>query len=61
MRKPRGAGRLGIRSPGRGHQQRRNDGEQVPPHEQEIDKATMLFDVNIKAVFYCMKFEIEQY
>ena len=36
------------------------DGEQVPLHEQDIDKATMLFDVNIKGVFYCMKFEIEQ-
>jgi NAD(P)-dependent dehydrogenase (short-subunit alcohol dehydrogenase family) len=27
------------------------DGEQVPLHEQDIDKATMLFDVNIKGVF----------
>jgi NAD(P)-dependent dehydrogenase (short-subunit alcohol dehydrogenase family) len=36
------------------------DGEQVPLHEQDIDKATMLFDVNVKGVFYCMKFEIEQ-
>jgi NAD(P)-dependent dehydrogenase (short-subunit alcohol dehydrogenase family) len=36
------------------------DGEQVPLHEQDVDKATMLFDVNIKGVFYCMKFEIEQ-
>src|SRR5258707_9242448 len=36
------------------------DGEQVPLHEQDVDKATMLFDVNIKGVFYCMKYEIEQ-
>src|SRR5947208_2142725 len=36
------------------------DGEQVPLHEQDIDKAAMLFDVNINGVFYCMKFEIEQ-
>ncbi len=36
------------------------DGEQVPLHEQDIERATMLFDVNIKGVFYCMKFEIEQ-
>ena len=35
-------------------------GEQVPLHEQDIDKAGVLFDVNIKGVFYCMKFEIEQ-
>lgn len=36
------------------------DGEQVPLHEQDIDKASTLFDVNIKGVFYCMKYEIEQ-
>jgi NAD(P)-dependent dehydrogenase (short-subunit alcohol dehydrogenase family) len=36
------------------------DGEQVPLHEQDIDKAAMLFDVNVKGVFYCMKYEIEQ-
>src|SRR5215472_6063251 len=36
------------------------DGEQVPLHEQDIDKAGMLFDVNIKGVFYSMKYEIEQ-
>ncbi|AGA28631.1 glucose 1-dehydrogenase [Singulisphaera acidiphila] len=36
------------------------DGEQVPLHEQDIAKAAALFDVNIKGVFYCMKFEIEQ-
>jgi NAD(P)-dependent dehydrogenase (short-subunit alcohol dehydrogenase family) len=36
------------------------DGEQVPLHELDIDKAAMLFDVNIKGVFYCMKYEIEQ-
>ncbi len=36
------------------------DGEQVPLHEQEIDGASFLFDVNIKGVFYCMKYEIEQ-
>src|ERR1700728_2359388 len=32
------------------------DGEQVPLHEQDVGKATMLIDVNIKGVFYCMKF-----
>jgi NAD(P)-dependent dehydrogenase (short-subunit alcohol dehydrogenase family) len=36
------------------------DGEQVPLHEQDVDKAAALFDVNVKGVFYCMKFEIEQ-
>ncbi len=36
------------------------DGEQVPIHEQDIDKAGVLFDVNIKGVFFCMKYEIEQ-
>jgi NAD(P)-dependent dehydrogenase (short-subunit alcohol dehydrogenase family) len=36
------------------------DGEQAPLHEQDIDNVTMLFDVNIKGVFFCMKFEIEQ-
>lgn len=36
------------------------DGEQVPLHEQNIDGASVLFDVNIKGVFYCMKYEIEQ-
>jgi NAD(P)-dependent dehydrogenase (short-subunit alcohol dehydrogenase family) len=36
------------------------DGEQVPLHQQDIDKASFLFDVNIKGVFYCMKYEIEQ-
>lgn len=36
------------------------DGEQVPLHEQDIEKASLLFDVNIKAVFYCMKYEIEE-
>ncbi len=36
------------------------DGEQVPLHEQDIDKASFLFDVNIKGVFLCMKFEIDQ-
>jgi NAD(P)-dependent dehydrogenase (short-subunit alcohol dehydrogenase family) len=36
------------------------DGEQVPLHQQDIEKASFLFDVNIKGVFYCMKFEIEQ-
>ena len=35
-------------------------GEQVPLHEQDIDKATVLFDVNIKGVFVSMKYEIEQ-
>lgn len=36
------------------------DGEQVPLHEQDIEKASALFDVNVKGVFYCMKYEIEQ-
>jgi NAD(P)-dependent dehydrogenase (short-subunit alcohol dehydrogenase family) len=36
------------------------DGEQVPLHEQDIEKASMLFEVNIKGVFYCMKYEIEE-
>ena len=36
------------------------DGQQVPLHEQDIDKVTALFDVNVKGVFYCMKSEIEQ-
>jgi NAD(P)-dependent dehydrogenase (short-subunit alcohol dehydrogenase family) len=36
------------------------DGQQVPLHEQDIEQASSLFDVNIKGVFYCMKYEIEQ-
>ncbi|MGA2256088.1 MAG: glucose 1-dehydrogenase [Thermoguttaceae bacterium] len=36
------------------------DGQQVPLHEQDIEKASFLFDVNIKGVFFCMKYEIEQ-
>ncbi|MUL45226.1 glucose 1-dehydrogenase [Mycobacterium sp. CBMA293] len=36
------------------------DGAQVPLHLQDIDGASALFDVNIKGVFYCMKYEIEQ-
>ncbi len=36
------------------------DGQQAPLHEQDIEKASLLFDVNLKGVFYCMKFEIEQ-
>jgi NAD(P)-dependent dehydrogenase (short-subunit alcohol dehydrogenase family) len=36
------------------------DGEQVPLHEQDIEKASLLFDVNIKGVFYCMKYEIQE-
>ena len=36
------------------------DGQQVPLHEQDIEKASFLFDVNIKGVFYSMKYEIEQ-
>ena len=35
-------------------------GEQVALHEPDIDKASVLFDVNIKGVSYCMKYEIEQ-
>ncbi|WP_101946988.1 glucose 1-dehydrogenase [Mycobacterium sp. 3519A] len=34
------------------------DGEQVPLHDQDVEKASLLFDVNIKGVFYCMKYEI---
>lgn len=36
------------------------DGQQVPLHQQDIEQASFLFDVNIKGVFYSMKFEIEQ-
>src|SRR4051794_35613849 len=36
------------------------DGQQVPLHEQGIEEASFLFDVNIKGVFYCMKHEIRQ-
>jgi NAD(P)-dependent dehydrogenase (short-subunit alcohol dehydrogenase family) len=36
------------------------DGEQTPLHEQDVDGASFLIDVNIKGVFYCMKYEIEQ-
>jgi NAD(P)-dependent dehydrogenase (short-subunit alcohol dehydrogenase family) len=35
-------------------------GEQAPLHEQDIEKASWLFDVNIKGVFYCMKYEVDQ-
>jgi hypothetical protein len=31
------------------------DGEQVPLYEQDIDKAGMLFDVNIKGMFFCIR------
>ncbi|MEM7811661.1 MAG: glucose 1-dehydrogenase [Planctomycetota bacterium] len=36
------------------------DGDQVPLHEQDVEKAAKLLDVNVKGVFYAMKFEIEQ-
>ena len=36
------------------------DGQQAPLHEQDIEKASWLFDVNIKGVFCCMKYEIEE-
>jgi len=36
------------------------DGQQVPLHQQDIEQASVLFDVNIKGVFYCMKYEVEQ-
>ncbi len=36
------------------------DGQQVPLHEQDVEQASLLFEVNIKGVFYSMKFEIEQ-
>jgi NAD(P)-dependent dehydrogenase (short-subunit alcohol dehydrogenase family) len=29
-------------------------------HEQDVDMASRLFDVNIKGVFYCMKYQIEE-
>ena len=36
------------------------DGQQVPLHEQDIAHASALLDVNVKGVFYCMKYEIAQ-
>jgi NAD(P)-dependent dehydrogenase (short-subunit alcohol dehydrogenase family) len=36
------------------------DGQQAPLHEQDIETASRLFDVNVKGVFYCMKYEIEE-
>ena len=36
------------------------DGQQLPLHQQDIEQASFLFDVNIKGMFYCMKYEIEQ-
>ncbi|MEM1224552.1 MAG: glucose 1-dehydrogenase [Planctomycetota bacterium] len=36
------------------------DGQQVPLHEQDLDVNAKLIDVNIKGVFYSMKYEIEQ-
>ncbi len=36
------------------------DGQQGPLHEQDIEAASRLFDVNIKGVFHCMKYEIEE-
>src|SRR4051812_6239873 len=36
------------------------DGQQVPLHEQDVRQADQLFDVNVKGVFYAMKYEIEQ-
>jgi NAD(P)-dependent dehydrogenase (short-subunit alcohol dehydrogenase family) len=36
------------------------DGEQMPLHEQDIEKAGVLLDVNIKGVFFSMKYEIDQ-
>jgi NAD(P)-dependent dehydrogenase (short-subunit alcohol dehydrogenase family) len=35
------------------------DGEQRPLHEQDEEKANFLIDVNIKGMFWSMKFEIE--
>ena len=48
-------GRLDI-----AHNNAGTDGQQVPLHEQDIENASFLFDVNIKGVFYCMKYEIDQ-
>jgi NAD(P)-dependent dehydrogenase (short-subunit alcohol dehydrogenase family) len=36
------------------------DGQQAPLHEQDIDRASWLFDVNIKGIFYSLKYEVEQ-
>jgi NAD(P)-dependent dehydrogenase (short-subunit alcohol dehydrogenase family) len=36
------------------------DGEQAPLHELDVDRASWLFDVNIRGVFFCMKYEIDQ-
>src|SRR5882762_8582607 len=35
-------------------------GQHVPLHEQDIEQASFLLDVNLKGIFYCMKYEIEQ-
>lgn len=36
------------------------EGQHMPLHEQDLDQASLLLDVNIKGVFYAMKYEIEQ-
>lgn len=36
------------------------DGEQVPLHDQDIERASSLFDVNVKGVFDCVKYETGQ-
>jgi NAD(P)-dependent dehydrogenase (short-subunit alcohol dehydrogenase family) len=36
------------------------DGQQVPLHEQDLEQVSALFDVNIRGVFCCMKYQIEQ-
>jgi NAD(P)-dependent dehydrogenase (short-subunit alcohol dehydrogenase family) len=35
------------------------DGEQKPLHEQDVEQANFLIDVNIKGMFWSMKYEIE--
>jgi NAD(P)-dependent dehydrogenase (short-subunit alcohol dehydrogenase family) len=35
-----------------------SDGTQGPLHEQDVAEASALFDVNVKGVFYAMKYEI---
>ena len=35
-------------------------GDEAPLHEQDIARASWLFDVNIKGVFCCVKYEIEE-
>ncbi|MCA9249350.1 MAG: glucose 1-dehydrogenase, partial [Planctomycetales bacterium] len=36
------------------------EGERAPLHEQSIDSASSLIDINVKGIFYAMKYEVEQ-